>query len=60
MRALVSNDDGIHSPGIEALERAARAAGFETYVVAPDREQSATSTASNRDAAAPRTQLVRP
>ena len=45
MRALVSNDDGIHSPGIEALERAARAAGFETYVVAPDREQSATSHA---------------
>ena len=45
MRALVSNDDGIHSPGIEALERAAKAAGFETYVVAPDREQSATSHA---------------
>lgn len=45
MRALVSNDDGIHSPGIEALERAARAAGFETWVVAPDREQSATSHA---------------
>lgn len=45
MRALVSNDDGIHSPGIEALERAATAAGFETWVVAPDREQSATSHA---------------
>ena len=45
MRALVSNDDGIHSPGIEALERAAKAAGFETWVVAPDREQSATSHA---------------
>ncbi len=44
-RALISNDDGIHSPGLAALERAAAAAGFETYVVAPDREQSASSHA---------------
>lgn len=43
MRALISNDDGIHSPGLAALERAAREAGFETFVVAPDREQSATA-----------------
>lgn len=43
MRALISNDDGVHSPGIAALERAARAAGFETYIVAPDREQSASA-----------------
>ena len=45
MRALISNDDGIHSPGLDALERAARSAGFETFVVAPDREQSASSHA---------------
>lgn len=45
MRALISNDDGIHSPGLAALERAATRAGFETYVVAPDREQSASSHA---------------
>jgi 5'/3'-nucleotidase len=45
VRALISNDDGIHAEGISALERAARAAGFETWVVAPDREQSATSHA---------------
>ncbi|HEX7579301.1 MAG TPA: 5'/3'-nucleotidase SurE [Thermoanaerobaculia bacterium] len=44
-RALLSNDDGIHSPGLAALARAAAAAGFETYVVAPDREQSASSHA---------------
>jgi 5'-nucleotidase len=43
VRALISNDDGIEAGGIEALERAAREAGFETYVVAPDREQSATA-----------------
>ena len=45
MRALISNDDGVFSPGIAALERAVVAAGFETYVVAPDREQSASSHA---------------
>jgi len=45
MRALISNDDGVHSLGLAALERAAKAAGFETFVVAPDREQSATSHA---------------
>jgi len=45
VRALISNDDGVFSPGIAALERAARAAGFETFVVAPDREQSASSHA---------------
>ncbi|HQR67195.1 MAG TPA: 5'/3'-nucleotidase SurE [Thermoanaerobaculia bacterium] len=45
MRALISNDDGVHSPGLAALERAARAAGLETWVVAPDREQSASSHA---------------
>ncbi|MEO6326280.1 MAG: 5'/3'-nucleotidase SurE [Thermoanaerobaculia bacterium] len=45
LRALISNDDGIHSRGLAALERAAQDAGFETYVVAPDREQSASSHA---------------
>jgi 5'-nucleotidase len=39
MRILVSNDDGIYSPGIAALARAAQAFG-EVRVVAPDVEQS--------------------
>jgi 5'-nucleotidase len=39
---LVSNDDGILAKGIETLERAARQLG-DVFVVAPDREQSATS-----------------
>jgi 5'-nucleotidase len=39
MRILVANDDGIYSPGIAALARAARAFG-EVRVVAPDVEQS--------------------
>jgi 5'-nucleotidase len=37
---LVTNDDGIHAPGLAALAEALTALG-EVYVVAPDREQSA-------------------
>ncbi len=40
MRILVANDDGIYSPGIAALARAATRFG-EVRVVAPDVEQSA-------------------
>lgn len=40
MRILVSNDDGIQSPGLHALVEAVRGIG-EVWVVAPDREQSA-------------------
>lgn len=39
---LVSNDDGIHSPGIKKLASALRRLGT-VYVVAPDRERSASS-----------------
>jgi len=42
MRLLCSNDDGILARGLECLERAATPLG-EVWVVAPDREQSATS-----------------
>lgn len=37
---LVTNDDGVHSPGIIALYRAMKNLG-EAYIVAPDRERSA-------------------
>ena len=40
MKILVTNDDGIFSPGIKALARAMSKLG-EVYVVAPDVEQSA-------------------
>ena len=40
MRILISNDDGIQSPGLHALVNALRELG-EIWVVAPDREQSA-------------------
>lgn len=39
MRILVTNDDGIYSPGIAALARAAQAFG-EVRIVAPDVEMS--------------------
>lgn len=42
MRVLCSNDDGILARGLDCLERAAKPLG-EVWVVAPDREQSATS-----------------
>ncbi len=42
MRVLLSNDDGVHAAGLRALA-AAFADGDEVWVVAPDREQSASS-----------------
>ncbi len=39
---LLTNDDGVHSPGIQALAKAVSRLGRVT-VVAPDREKSATS-----------------
>jgi len=40
MRILVTNDDGIYSPGLLALARALSETG-EVWVLAPEREQSA-------------------
>ena len=40
MRILVTNDDGIHSPGLKALAKAFSKVG-EVWVVAPDRERTA-------------------
>jgi 5'-nucleotidase len=42
MRILVSNDDGVQSPGIRALAESLAAVG-EVWIVAPDRERSAAS-----------------
>ena len=42
MRFLVTNDDGYLAPGVRALARSLTALG-EVAIVAPDREQSATS-----------------
>ena len=44
MRILIVNDDGAHAPGIQALARQL-ATGANVTVVAPERQQSATSHA---------------
>ncbi|MDQ0287652.1 5'-nucleotidase [Desulfofundulus luciae] len=41
MIVLLSNDDGIHAPGLKALAESLQELG-ELYIVAPDRERSAT------------------
>jgi 5'-nucleotidase len=42
-RILVSNDDGIHAPGLKVLEKIARALSKDVWVVAPESEQSGVS-----------------
>ena len=40
MRILVTNDDGIHGPGLKVLETIARTLSDDVWVVAPDVERS--------------------
>jgi 5'-nucleotidase len=42
-RVLISNDDGIHAPGLKILEKVIRRLAREVWVVAPETEQSAAS-----------------
>ena len=44
MKILVTNDDGIDSPGIQALADAMSRVG-QVLIVAPDKEQSGVGTA---------------
>lgn len=43
MRILVTNDDGIHAPGLEVAERIACTLCDDVWVVAPETEQSGAS-----------------
>jgi 5'-nucleotidase len=43
MRILVTNDDGIHAPGLKACEEIARALSDEVWIVAPEQDQSGVS-----------------
>jgi 5'-nucleotidase len=45
MNVLVTNDDGVASPGLHALARALVDDGYDVIVVAPDREMSGSSAA---------------
>jgi 5'-nucleotidase len=40
LRILITNDDGIHAPGIELLEQIALTMTDDVWVVAPDQERS--------------------
>ncbi len=48
MKILVSNDDGVHAPGIDYLAKALAEVG-EVTVVAPDRNQSGSSNSLTLD-----------
>ncbi len=43
MRILITNDDGIHAPGLKALENIARALSDDVWIVAPETDQSGVS-----------------
>src|ERR1051326_3316427 len=43
LRILVTNDDGIHSPGLAVAEKVARAISDDVWIVAPETEQSGAS-----------------
>ena len=45
MRILVTNDDGVESPGLESLARALVGAGHDVFVVAPTSDRSGSSAA---------------
>ncbi len=40
MRILITNDDGVHAPGLEVLERIARRLTDDVWTVAPETDQS--------------------
>ncbi|MFL5207722.1 MAG: 5'/3'-nucleotidase SurE [Microvirga sp.] len=43
MRILITNDDGIHAPGLAVCEEIARALSDDVWVVAPETDQSGVS-----------------
>jgi 5'-nucleotidase len=45
LRVLITNDDGVHQPGITALAKAVAGAGYDTVVVAPKEEASGSGAA---------------
>jgi 5'-nucleotidase len=40
MRILITNDDGVHAPGLDACEKIARALSDDVWIVAPETDQS--------------------
>ncbi|RYE71009.1 MAG: 5'/3'-nucleotidase SurE, partial [Oxalobacteraceae bacterium] len=40
MKILLTNDDGVHAPGLEVLEALARQFSDDVWICAPDEEQA--------------------
>src|ERR1700730_3583911 len=40
MRILITNDDGIHAPGLGLMERIAKSSSIDVFVFAPEHDQS--------------------
>ena len=49
MTLLLSNDDGVHAPGLKMLARTLSAAGYDIRVSAPDRDRSGASNSLTLD-----------
>src|SRR5215203_1814467 len=43
MRILITNDDGIHAPGLDVCEQIARELSNDVWIVAPESDQSGVS-----------------
>ena len=43
MRILLTNDDGVHAPGLRVLEQIAAALSDDVWIVAPETDQSGVS-----------------
>jgi 5'-nucleotidase len=43
LRILITNDDGIHAPGLDVCEQIARALSDDVWIVAPETDQSGVS-----------------
>lgn len=49
MHILLSNDDGVHAPGLATLAKYCQQAGYNIQVVAPDRDRSGASNSLTLD-----------
>ena len=49
MKLMLSNDDGVHAPGLRTLRQSLEQAGYGICVVAPDRDRSGASNSLTLD-----------
>lgn len=49
MAFLISNDDGVHAPGLAQLAKGLTEAGYQHHVIAPDRDRSGVSNSLTLD-----------